>query len=185
MLSARPVVLLFGAIGSFAAIIILFTASLTTSVAIAFERRALAVAADDRGYVGGPLAYANPEDEDLGRRYSVRPRQARTPPSGSPHNAAAVTVVPKPKVVVVNGQGIEIVSPDELNKIDLTADTPTLVQADMRSPPLDTRATTTLLAQALSTIAGALAGLSVGLFLIRWRSVRISKLGLHKSLASL
>ena len=184
MLSARPVILLFGAIGSFAAIIILFTANLTSG-AFAIERRALGAAADDRGYVGGPLAYANPEDKDLGRRYFLRPRQARTPPSGSPLNAAAVTVVPKPKVVVVNSQRIEIVSPDELNKIDLTADTPTLVQADVRSPPLDTRATPTLLAQALSTIAGALAGLSVGLFLIRLGSVLISKLGLHKSLASL
>ena len=131
MLSARPVILLFGAIGSFAAIIILFTANLTSG-AFAIERRALA-AADDRGYVGGPIAYANPENEDLGRRYYFRPRQARTLPSGSPLNAAAVTVVPKPKVVVVNSQRIEIVSPDELNKIDLTADTPTLVQADVRS----------------------------------------------------
>ena len=174
MLSARSLILSFGAISSFAAIIILFTASLT-SVAFAIERRD----------VGVPLAYANPENEYLGRRYSVRPRQARTPPSGSPLNAAAATLVPKPKVVVVNGQQIEIVSPDELNKIDLTADTPSLGQADVRSPPLNTRATTTLLAQALSTIAGVLAGLSIGLFLIRWRSARISKLGLHNSLASI
>lgn len=179
MLSARSLILSFGAISSFAAIVILFTASLT-SVAFAFERRGLAVAADDRGYVGGPLAYANPENEDLGRRYYVRPRQARTLPSGSPLNAAAV--VPMPNVVTVNGQQIEIVSPGELNKIDLTADASSL--AGVRSPPLNTRATTTVLAQALSTMAGALAGLSVGLFLIRWRSVRISKLGLHESLAS-
>jgi hypothetical protein len=181
MLSARSLILSFGAISSFAAIVILFTASLT-SVAFAFERRGLAVAADDRGYVGGPLAYAHPENEDLGRRYYVRPRQARTLPSGSPLNAAAVTVVPMPNVVTVNGQQIEIVSPGELNKIDLTADASSL--AGVRSPPLNTRATTTVLAQALSTMAGALAGLSVGLFLIRWRSVRISKLGLHESLAS-
>jgi hypothetical protein len=87
-----------------------------------------------------------------------------------------------PNVVTVNGQQIEIVSPGELNKIDLTADASSL--AGVRSPPLNTRATTTALAQALSTMAGALAGLSVGLFLIRWRSVRISKLGLHESLAS-
>jgi hypothetical protein len=180
MLSARSLILSFGAISSFAAIVILFTASLT-SVAFAFERRGLAVAADDRGYVGGPLAYANPENEDLGRRYYVRPRQARTPPSGQ----SPASVVPMPNVVTVNGQQIEIVSPGELNKIDLTADRSSLKQADVRSLPLDTRATTTLLAQALSTIAGALAGLSVGLFLIRWRSVRISRLGLHKSLASL
>jgi hypothetical protein len=175
MLSARSLILSFGAISSFAAIVILFTASLT-SVAFAFERRGLAVAADDGGYVGGPVAYANPENEDLGRRYYVRPRQARTLPSGSPLNAAAVTVVHTPNVVTVNGQQIEIVSPGELNKIDLTADASSL--ADVRSPP------TTVLAQALSTMAGALAGLSVGLFLIRWRSVRISKLGLHESLAS-
>jgi hypothetical protein len=89
-----------------------------------------------------------------------------------------------PNLVLVNGQQIEIVSPGELNTIDLTADTPSPERADVRSPPLDTRATTTLLSQALSTIAGALAELSVGLFLIR-RSVRISRLELHKSLASL
>ena len=182
MLSARSLVLSFGTISSFAAIIILFTASLT-SVGLSIERRGAAVAAAERGYVGGPLAYANSEDAYLGRRYSVRPSQTRTPPSGSPLSAAAVTVVPKPKIVVVNGQQIEIVWPDELNKIDLTADTSSL--AGMRSPPEDRKATTTLLAQALSTIAGVLAGLSVGLFLIRWRSVRISKFGLHKSLASL
>src|SRR5262249_50818199 len=170
MLSARSLILSFGAISSFAAIIILFTAILT-SVAFAIERRGLVVAADDRGYVGGPLAYANPEYEDLGRRYYVRPRQARTAPSGSPLNAATVTVVPTPNVVVVNGQQIEIVSPDELNKTHPPADAPSLAQADVRSSPLATRATTTLLAQALSTMAGALAGLSVGLFLIRWRSV--------------
>lgn len=86
-----------------------------------------------------------------------------------------------PNVVTVNGQQIEIVSPGELNKIDLTADASSL--AGVPSPPLNTRATTTVLAQALSTMAGALAGLSVGLFLIRWRSVRISKLGLHELLA--
>jgi len=181
MLSTRSVLLSFGAIVSFiAAIIILFAACLT-SVAFADEQRSLAVAADDRGYVGGPLAYANPENQELGWRYYARPRQART--RGSPLNAAAASVVPEPNVVVVNGQQIEIVSAGELNRIDLTADTSSL--AGVRSPPLDRRTTTTVLAQALSTIAGALAGLSVGLFLIRWRSVRISRLGLHKSLASL
>jgi len=170
VLSARSVIRSFGAIGSIiAAIIILFAACLT-SVAFANERRGLAVAADDGGYVGGPLAYADPENEELGWRYYARPRHARRPPSGRPLDAAA-TSVPMPNVVMVNGQQIEIVSPGELNKIDLTADTSRLEQAGVRSPPLDRRATTTLLAQALSTIAGALAGLSVGLFLIRWRSV--------------
>ena len=181
MVSARLLILSFDAISSFiAAIIILFAACLT-AVAFADERRSLAVAADDRGYVGGPLAYANPENQELGWRYYARPRQART--RGSPLNAAAASVVPEPNVVVVNGQQIEIVSAGELNRIDLTADTSSL--AGVRSPPLDRRTTTTVLARALSTIAGALAGLSVGLFLIRWRSVRISRLGLHKRLASL
>lgn len=92
-----------------------------------------------------------------------------------------MSAVLTPKVVVVNGQQIEIVSADELNTIDLTADTPSLELAGVRSPPIGTRATTTLLAQALPLIAGALAGLSVGLFLIRWSS----RLALHKSLASL
>ena len=77
MLSTRSVLLSFGAIVSFiAAIIILFAACLT-SVAFADEQRSLAVAADDRGYVGGPLAYANPENQELGWRYYARPRQAR------------------------------------------------------------------------------------------------------------
>jgi hypothetical protein len=67
--------------------------------------------------------------------------------------------------VVVNGQWVEIVSPDEVNSID--AETPSLEQADVRSAPLTTRANVTSLAQALSLISGALAGLSVGLFLIR------------------
>jgi len=176
VLSARSVILSFGAIGSvIAAFVILFAGS-WTSMAFADEPRSLAVAADDGGYVGGPLAYANPENEELGWRYYARPRQARTPAAAS---------VPMPNAVMVNGQQIEIVSPGELNKIDLTADTSSPDQAGGRSPPLDRRATTTLLAQALSTIAGALAGLSVGLFLIRWRSVRISRLELHRSLASL
>jgi len=181
MVSARSFILLFRAISSvIAAIVVLFVASLT-SVAFAEERRGLGVAVDDRGYVGGPLAYANLEDEQLGWRYYARRRQARTPPSRPPLDAAAVSAVLTPKVVVVNGQQIEIVSADELNTIDLTADTPSLEQAGVRSPPIGTRATTTLLAQALPLIAGALAGLSVGLFLIRWSS----RLELHKSLASL
>jgi len=180
MVSARSLILSFRAISSvIAAIVVLFVARLT-SVAFAEERRGLGVAVDDRGYVGGPLAYANLEDEQLGWRYYARRRQARTPPSRPPLDAAAVSAVLTPKVVVVNGQQIEIVSADELNTIDLT-DTPSLELAGVRSPPIGTRATTTLLAQALPLIAGALAGLSVGLFLIRWSS----RLELHKSLASL
>jgi hypothetical protein len=174
MVSARSLILSFRAISSvIAAIIVLFVASLT-SVAFAEERRGLGVAVDDRGYVGGPLAYANLGDEQLGWGYYARRRQTTL-------DAAAVSAVLTPKVVVVNGQQIEIVSADELNTIDLTADTPSLELAGVRSPPIGTRATTTLLAQALPLIAGALAGLSVGLFLIRWSS----RLALHKSLASL
>ena len=184
MLSARSVILSFGAISSVIAAIVIVFAGSWTSVAFADERRSLAIAADDGGFIGGPLAYANPENEELGWRYYARPRRARTPPSGRPRDAAAASV-PMPNAVMVKGWQIEIVSPGELNKIDLTADTSRLEQAGVRPPPLVGRATTTLLAQALSTIAGALAGLSVGLFLIRWRSVRISRLGLHRSLASL
>jgi hypothetical protein len=80
--------------------------------------------------------------------------------------------------VVVNGQRVEIVSPDEVNGIDLAAETPGLEQADVRSAPLATRANVTSLAQVLSVISGALAGLSVGLFLIRRSSERISGLEL-------
>jgi hypothetical protein len=80
--------------------------------------------------------------------------------------------------VVVNGQRVEIVSPDEVNSIDLAAETPGLEEAEVRSAPLTTRANVTSLAQALSVISGALAGLSVGLFLIRRSSERISGLEL-------
>jgi hypothetical protein len=185
-LSARSLVLSLGAISSFiaAAIVILFAASLT-SVAFADERRGLPVTADDRGYVGGRLAYANPENEGLSRHYYARPTQARTPPN-RPALDAAVSVAPMPNVVMFNARWVEIVSPDEVNSIDLAADTPGLdEQADVRSAPLAASANVTSLAQALSVIAGALAGLSVGLLLIRWRSERISRLELPKSLASL
>jgi hypothetical protein len=80
--------------------------------------------------------------------------------------------------VVVNGQRVEIVSPDEVNSIDLAAETPGLEEAEVRSAPLTTRANVTSLAQALPVISGALAGLSVGLFLIRRSSERISGLEL-------
>jgi hypothetical protein len=84
MVSARSLILSFRAISSvIAAIIVLFVASLT-SVAFAEERRGLGVAVDDRGYVGGPLAYANLGDEQLGWGYYARRRQARTPPSRPP-----------------------------------------------------------------------------------------------------
>jgi len=168
-LSARSLVPSLGAISSFiaAAVVTLFAASLTF-VAFADERRDLPVAADDRGNVRRPLAYANPEDEDLSRPYYARPIQARTSPN-RPALDAAVSVAPMPNVVMVNGQRVEIVSPDEVNSIDLAAKTPGLEQADVRSAPLATRANVTSLAQALSVIAGALAGLSVGLFLIQMK----------------
>jgi len=98
MVSARSLILSFRAISSvIAAIVVLFVASLT-SVAFAEERRGLGVAVDDRGYVGGPLAYANLEDEQLGWRYYARRRQARTPPSRPPLDAAAVSAVPRPRL---------------------------------------------------------------------------------------
>jgi hypothetical protein len=74
--------------------------------------------------------------------------------------------------VVVNGHWVEIVSPAEVNSID--AETP----GDVRSAPVATRANVTSLAQAMSVISGALAGLSVGLLLIRRSSERISGLEL-------
>ena len=79
---------------------------------------------------------------------------------------------------MINGQRVEIVPPDEVNSLDLAAETPGLEQADVRSALLATGANVTSLAQALSVISGALAGLSVGLFLIRRSSERISGLKL-------
>lgn len=132
-------------------------------------------------------------------------------PSRPTLNEAPVFDTSVPNVVVANGQRVEIVSPDELNSIDLAADAPGLEQADVKADlaaaapqqtddqvidanqvnvkvdavavappeqaaPRAASASPTLLAQALSVIAGALAGASVGLFLIGWRSVRISRL---------
>jgi hypothetical protein len=68
------------------------------------------------------------------------PTPGATPPRTLPLDAAAVSVVPTPNIVIVNGQHIEIVSPDEFNTIDLTVDTPRPGQSDVR------RATTSLLA---------------------------------------
>jgi hypothetical protein len=83
------------------------------------------------------------------------------PLSPAPGSAARV-----PNIVLGNGQQVEIVSPDELNSIDLAA--------DARAPEQATRvaaASPSLLAQALSIIGGALAGLAVGLFLMRWLAI--------------
>jgi hypothetical protein len=146
----------------------------------------------DRGYISGPLAYANPEDDAVTPPSSARPIQTPTPavaninprtssalPSigtlGPPAlNEAPVRAKPVPKVVVVKGQRVEIVSPDEVNSIDLAADVSRLEQADVQFAPRTASGGPTLQAQALSVMAGALAGLAVGLFLIGWRSVRIS-----------
>ena len=88
--------------------------------------------------------------------------------SRSAFSAAPTISPPASNVVVVNGRQVEIVSPEEINSIDLAAGVPGLEQA------ASVGASPTLLAQALSVIAGALAAVAFGLFLIRWRSVRIS-----------
>ena len=80
---------------------------------------------------------------------------------------------------MVKGHQVEIVPPDEVNSMDLAADVPGLELADVQFAPLAATASPTVLAQALSVIAGALAGALVGWLLIGWRSVRISWLEHH------
>lgn len=89
--------------------------------------------------------------------------------SRSAFNAAPIISPPASNVVVVNGRQVEIVSPEEINSIDLAADAvaPEQVKSLNASP--------TLLAETLSMIAGALAAVAVCLFL-RGRSARISSL---------
>jgi hypothetical protein len=87
--------------------------------------------------------------------------------SRSAFNAAPVIPRPVPNIVVVNGQRVDIVSPDEVNSIDLATNATGLEQA------ANVSASPTLLAQALSVIAGALAAVAVGLLLIGRRSVPI------------
>jgi hypothetical protein len=70
-------------------------------------------------------------------------------------NAAPTNATHLPNIALVNGQ--QIVSPDEVNSIDLAADVPGLEQA------ASIRASPTLLAQALSVIGGALAAVALGL----------------------
>jgi hypothetical protein len=102
-------------------------------------------------------------------------------PSRRAFSEAPVITMPVPNMVVVNGQRVEIVSPDEVNSIDLAADMSDLERVDgERAPPVQsalrvTRADQT--AQVFSAIAGALTAALVGWFLIGWRRVRISRPG--------
>jgi hypothetical protein len=157
------------------AIATLFVAALT-SVAFAGEWRGVAPADPDdsyRGYIVGPYAYANPENDAVTRSYYARPIHDPTHArihhfTGPPAlNAAPLSATHVPNIVVVKGQQVEIVSPDEVNSIDL------------QSEPRAGSAGPTLLAQALSVMAGALAALAVGLFLIGRRAVRISSVELE------
>jgi hypothetical protein len=79
----------------------------------------------------------------------------------------------EPRIVVVKGRQVEIVSPDEVNSIDSAADAPGLEQPEVHLTPLAASASPTLLAQALSVIAGALAGAAVGwLLIVEWGAAR-------------
>jgi hypothetical protein len=66
---------------------------------------------------------------------------------------------------VVKGRTVEIVSADKVNSIDLDAERPGPGQAKSMT------ASQRVSAQALSVIAGALAGVVVGLFLISWLEI--------------
>jgi hypothetical protein len=69
------------------------------------------------------------------------------------------------RVVVVKGRNVEIVSADEVNSIDRGADPLGPGQAKSIT------ASQNVSAQALSVVAGALAGAAIGLFLISWLEI--------------
>jgi hypothetical protein len=198
-LPATSLVLSAGAIGSFVGahrtsvmvIAILFAAALTSVASFAGE--GLAPADPDgsfRGYAGGRFAYANPENDAVTRTYSYHGERVNAPQRdhtvhrtiGRPAlNATPMSARSVPNVIVVNGRRVEVVSPDEVNSIDLAAEAPGLERADRRfaRPAATVSASPTLLAQALSVIAGALAALAVGLFLIGRTAVRIPRVVLE------
>jgi hypothetical protein len=132
-----------------------------------------------RGYGDGPFAYANPETDVVTRSYygastQASPRDEVVHRTIKSRQVSGRSATPVPNIVMVNGQRVEIVPPDEVNSIDLVAaDVPGLEQAEVRFAPLAATGRPTVLAQALAVMAGALAAVAVGLFLIRWRSVRI------------
>jgi hypothetical protein len=96
-------------------------------------------------------------------------------------NAAPASVTHLPNIVVVNGQQVEVVSPDDANSIDLAAN-----MRDRKSFADDaaggalpaqsgvTSANQTE-EQVLAAIAGALTAAGVGWFVIGRRRVRISR----------
>jgi hypothetical protein len=84
----------------------------------------------------------------------------QSPPNPAPAEAAQLA-----NGAVVKGQQIEIVSADEVNTIDLSADRLGPGQAK------GINAGRNVSAQALAVIAGALAGAAFGLFLISWLEI--------------
>jgi hypothetical protein len=197
-LPATSLVLSAGAIGSFVGarrislmVIAILFAAVLASVAFAGERRGLAPADPDgsfRGSAGGQFAYANPENDAVTRTYygdgvhaPQRDHTVRRTIGGPALSATPMSARSVPNVIGVNGRLVEIVSPDEVNSIDLAVNAPGLEPADLRSarPAASVSASPPLLAQALSVIAGALAALLVGLFLIGRRAVRIPRIELE------
>jgi hypothetical protein len=83
----------------------------------------------------------------------------------SPLNPAPADAAQLAKGAVVKGQQIEIVSADEVNTVDLSADRLGPGQAK------GINAGRNVSAQAMAVIAGALAGAAFGLFLISWLEI--------------
>jgi hypothetical protein len=80
-------------------------------------------------------------------------------------DSAPRSAAPVPSMILGKGQQVEIVSADELNSIDLAVAAPAPEQVTQRV------ASQRQLAQTASIMAGALAGVAVGLFLISWLEI--------------
>ena len=116
-----------------------------------------------------PARRAPPPPKDIGVTGLTRSTIAALPPVFSsvqpPLNPAPADAAQLANRAVLKGGKVEIVSADEVNGIDLAADPSGPGQAKSIT------ASQNVSAQALSVVAGALAGVAVGLFLISWLEI--------------
>ena len=116
-----------------------------------------------------PARRAPPPPKDIGVTGTTRSTFAALPPVFTPVqpplNPAPADAAQLANRAVVEGRNVEIVAADEVNSIDLGADPRAPGQARSMTPSQNVSA------QALSVVAGALAGVAVGLFLISWLEI--------------
>ena len=116
-----------------------------------------------------PARRAPPAPKDIGVTGTTPSTFAALPPVFTPVqrplNPAAADAAQLANRAVVENRNVEIVSADEVNSINLRVDPSAPGQAKSMT------ASQNVSAQALSVVAGALAGVAVGLFLISWLEI--------------